>query len=210
MSWSDNLDSRRDGRSDAQRGRYDYDRQHDWSEAGREYRRGYEQVEEERREEERAERQAEESRQEAHQRDLARQAQYKAEQYEPPEPEPEPEEPEPVVAAIQEVNGRLYSGVRIPTGEISINVNGHPLPARLDLANHSPTGFEWGYAGSGPAQLALAILAHHLKDDEQAVALHQAFKFEVVAKLPKSGWRLSAHDVEKAVSRILENKTVWP
>jgi hypothetical protein len=28
----------------------------------------------------------------------------------------------------------------------------------LTLRNHSPTGFEWGYAGSGPAQLALALL----------------------------------------------------
>ncbi len=28
--------------------------------------------------------------------------------------------------------------------------------------NHSPDGFNWGYAGSGPAQLALAILLEAL------------------------------------------------
>lgn len=39
---------------------------------------------------------------------------------------------------------------------------GYPLPLRLDLFNHSPDGFEWGYGGSGPAQLALAILADFL------------------------------------------------
>ena len=33
------------------------------------------------------------------------------------------------------------------------------LDLRLDLRNHSPTGFSWGYGGSGPAQLALAICA---------------------------------------------------
>src|SRR5262245_22144387 len=33
-----------------------------------------------------------------------------------------------------------------------------PLPLCLELRNHSPTGFEWGYGGSGPAQLALALL----------------------------------------------------
>jgi hypothetical protein len=33
------------------------------------------------------------------------------------------------------------------------------LDPRLDLYNHSPTGFAWGYGGSGPAQLALALLA---------------------------------------------------
>lgn len=32
----------------------------------------------------------------------------------------------------------------------------HPGPSLL-LANHSPTGFEWGYLGSGPSQLSLAI-----------------------------------------------------
>ena len=37
-----------------------------------------------------------------------------------------------------------------------------PLDSRRDLWNHSPTGFEWGYCGSGPAQLALALLADHL------------------------------------------------
>jgi hypothetical protein len=31
------------------------------------------------------------------------------------------------------------------------------LPVRLDVTNHSPDGFEWGYGGSGPAQLALAM-----------------------------------------------------
>jgi hypothetical protein len=38
-----------------------------------------------------------------------------------------------------------------------------PLPLRCDLVNHSPTGFSWGYAGSGPAQLALAILADYFE-----------------------------------------------
>ena len=30
--------------------------------------------------------------------------------------------------------------------------------ASLKVRKHSPDGFEWGYSGSGPAQLALAIL----------------------------------------------------
>ena len=31
--------------------------------------------------------------------------------------------------------------------------------------SHSPTGFSWGYAGSGPAELARAILVHALGDE---------------------------------------------
>jgi hypothetical protein len=30
---------------------------------------------------------------------------------------------------------------------------------------HSPTGFSWGYGGSGPAELARCILIDHLADD---------------------------------------------
>jgi hypothetical protein len=46
---------------------------------------------------------------------------------------------------------------------------------------HSPTGFAWGYGGSGPAQLALAILLKFV-DERTALELHQSFKREVVAQ----------------------------
>ena len=69
-----------------------------------------------------------------------------------------------------------------------VTVNGYPLNPRLDLWNHSPTGFEWGYGGSGPAQLALALLSDHLDDDDQALELHHEFKREVVAKFGRRGW----------------------
>ena len=54
---------------------------------------------------------------------------------------------------------------------VIVTVNGRRLNPRLDLWNHSPTGFEWGYCGSGPAQLALAILADHCGNDKQGVQL---------------------------------------
>ena len=68
------------------------------------------------------------------------------------------------------------------------------LPLRLDLFNHSPSGFNWGYGGSGPAQLALAILADALKDDKTAVRLHQSFKFRYVGSF-NDAWRLTEEDV---------------
>jgi hypothetical protein len=51
------------------------------------------------------------------------------------------------------------------------------------LWNHSPDGFSWGYSGSGPAQLALAILLDVTGDEGLASRHHQAFKFKYVA-----GW----------------------
>jgi len=85
------------------------------------------------------------------------------------------------------------------------------LDPRLDLCNHSPTGFAWGYSGSGPAQTSLAILAdwfgkqtdaevdrilgvlriEHLESpptlehrswrEYLAICLHQSFKARVIA-----------------------------
>jgi hypothetical protein len=72
-----------------------------------------------------------------------------------------------------------------------------PLDPRLDLFTHSPTGLEWGYGGSGPAQLTLAILAEHLGDDAMAVRLHQAFNWSVIAKFNRAGGRLSSGDIDR-------------
>ena len=83
-----------------------------------------------------------------------------------------------------------------------VTVNGLPLNPRLDLWNHSPTGFEWGYGGSGPAQLALAVLADHLGVDTEAVSLHQAFKSAVVARLPGKGWTLTTEEIRETVTAI--------
>ncbi len=79
------------------------------------------------------------------------------------------------------------------------------LPMRLDLFNHSPTGYEWGYYGSGPAQLALALLAHALKDDERAVRLHQRFKTRVIAPMPKHvgfEWEFTQDDIVRLAAEI--------
>ena len=71
----------------------------------------------------------------------------------------------------------------------------HLLRARLDLRNHSPTGFAWGYGGSGPAQLALAILADASADDITAQQCYQQFKCERIATLPRGAWEMEASDV---------------
>ena len=59
----------------------------------------------------------------------------------------------------------------------------------LAVAQHSPDGFGWGDGGCGPAQLALAILLR-ATDQQTALAHYQAFKWDVVAKLPQAGFSL--------------------
>lgn len=57
------------------------------------------------------------------------------------------------------------------------------LQRSLVVVNKSPTGFAWGYGGSGPSQLALAILLQ-FTDDDTAKELFQQFKDEFIARLP--------------------------
>jgi len=81
-----------------------------------------------------------------------------------------------------------------------------PLGAGYDLWNNPPTGFSWGYNGSGPAQLALVILTDYFgaKPGGKALAeaLYEPFKFTVIAVLPDR-WEMSFEEVGIALCRIL-------
>jgi hypothetical protein len=54
------------------------------------------------------------------------------------------------------------------------------------IRNHSPDGFSWGYGGSGPAQLALAIVLK-IKGSPEG---YQNFKWNVIAPLPQSDFNI--------------------
>lgn len=71
-----------------------------------------------------------------------------------------------------------------------VEVDGKLLTPRrsLEVFNHSPDGFGWGYGGSGPAQLALALLLEAGLHNDDAVALHQKFKFQFLAPLPRAAF----------------------
>jgi len=74
----------------------------------------------------------------------------------------------------------------------AVRVDGRPItPTRSQaVMNHSPDGFAWGYGGSGPAQLALALLLEAGLSDRAAIALHQRFKAQFIARLPRGSFRL--------------------
>src|SRR5947208_15806700 len=103
---------------------------------------------------------------------------------------------------------KFYHGERTPDGcEVEVidadhPQGGYPLDPRTDIRNHSPSGYEWGYGGSGPAQLALALLADALGDDEKAQRFYQDFKFKVIGRLEGDSWELSQEDIRQAVSAL--------
>jgi hypothetical protein len=98
----------------------------------------------------------------------------------------------------------VYRGRRTPENpagkKCEVQVNGEALPRRYDLLSASPSGYEWGYGGSGPAQLAIAILACECSDGI-ACNHYQQFNQEVVAKLPELRWKISGEEVKAFLNK---------
>lgn len=85
-----------------------------------------------------------------------------------------------------------------------VHIDGQVLrPDRSQkVRNHSPDGFNWGYGGSGPAQLALAILLKYMPE-EIAVKVYQTFKFNVVAKWPQHDFEVTVN-LKKEINKFYE------
>jgi hypothetical protein len=107
------------------------------------------------------------------------------------------------VASVERHADALIEGVtcwRAPDGAARSSI-----PQRH--VHYAPTGFDWGFGGSGPADLALNVLAVFLplaadatgvalRDgssvSEAAWVLHQAFKYDLIATLPRAGGHITA------------------
>jgi hypothetical protein len=70
------------------------------------------------------------------------------------------------------------------------------LPLHLELRDHSPTGFAWGYSASGPAQLALALAMDATGDAELALRHYQELKRRLVAGW-QGEWSITAQQVRE-------------
>ena len=106
---------------------------------------------------------------------------------------------------------RVYRGERIggiasvtfrdDTGPFSA---GSPWPlsplASQAIRNHSPDGFEWGYGGSGPAQLALALLLDATGDADLAERHYQDFKRAAVAGW-EDDWKVTEAEIQDWLMR---------
>ncbi len=98
------------------------------------------------------------------------------------------------------MSSRTYRGERTIDGAV-VTVDDAPLRPRLDLHAFTRRGFEWGYEGDGPLQLALAILAEHFGVDGRARAECSAFMSRVVACFGNE-WEMTSADIDRALARI--------
>jgi len=112
---------------------------------------------------------------------------------------------------------KIYSGARTKLGvavEVKIYDHQHRVRQRnlRHIPCHSPDGFEVGYEGSGPADLALAILVDYFgerpprdgyksprfsrwAEQSRAWQLHQPFKRAFIAKLGDK-WTLYSMQIQ--------------
>lgn len=91
-----------------------------------------------------------------------------------------------------------------------IYIDGHRLYDTYSqkIRNHSPDGFNVGYNGSGPSQLALAILLKFLPK-EDACNYYQEFKFSVVGKWPQKDFEMFI-DFRKIILNIVQERIKDP
>lgn len=67
---------------------------------------------------------------------------------------------------------------------------------------HSPDGFEWGYGGSGPSDLALSILADWLGEDPSPKELSQG-RFEITDEM------FEAATNQDEIDALIDRSRLW-
>ncbi len=96
---------------------------------------------------------------------------------------------------------KIYKGERGGDGAV-VTVNGRLLDPRLDLRNFGGDGFEWGYDGAGPRQLAFAILAD-LEGPEIAFQRYRDFTTDVIAEIEDDYFSISSDDINEAQDGVV-------
>jgi len=94
-----------------------------------------------------------------------------------------PDAPRDIVIEMKRTKPRMESG---SSAHVSL---------QQAIQYHS-YGFEWGYGGSGPADLALNILMLFVLPPE-AWRLHHDYKNSVIARVPEMGGTIRGEDVVK-------------
>ena len=95
---------------------------------------------------------------------------------------------------------KTYEGKRTIDG-LRVTVDGKPLGEHYDVKRFTTYGFEWTYEGESPQQLALAILADYLGDNDLAIRLSEPFMKKIVANLDND-WTLKSAEIDSALKSI--------
>jgi hypothetical protein len=95
---------------------------------------------------------------------------------------------------------KIYDGKRTIDG-LKVTVDGRPLDEHYGVKQFTSYGFEWTYEGPSPQQLALAILADYLGDNNRAIRLSEPFMKKIIANFDND-WTLSGAQIDAALKEI--------
>jgi hypothetical protein len=98
--------------------------------------------------------------------------------------------------------------IRLPEGTVL-------TPERsLNVVNHSPSGFEVGYRGSGPTQLACGLLLDYYDDAQVAREHYITFRNRVISQLewdgPAACWHLTGEEIDAAMATLTDDVVALP
>lgn len=109
---------------------------------------------------------------------------------------------------------KIYRGTRYGQHQLTVTVEQStprkppgPQIALRHLVRHSPTGFQWGYGGSGPSDLARSLLADLFGEPEIHQTLYRAFTGAIIRNLGDT-WTLTEEQVRGVVRGILIDEAV--
>lgn len=141
-----------------------------------------------------------------------------------------PEEPgvADLAAFAADLRAHLVDGRPVDVADLMARK--HDLLERIEAAKHrsqeplehsqvhSPDGFEWGYAGNGPADLAHAILTNYLGTQPPDLIRFE-FRDQIVAGLPRDRFLLRADQIDvwiqanqrlfREIGAAEENGSAW-
>lgn len=83
------------------------------------------------------------------------------------------------------------------------------LEPSLKIRSHSPTGFEFGHHGSGPAQLALAILMDFTGKVPHP-EMYQRFKSWHLSNIPHPGGIIGGKEIQQFIDNFPGKKFMSP
>ena len=71
------------------------------------------------------------------------------------------------------------------------------------ICRHSPDGFQWGYGGSGPSDLALSLMVDYFERQgvveamREADGCYQDFKWDFIAKIFEAEWSITEEEIHQ-------------
>lgn len=83
--------------------------------------------------------------------------------------------------------------------DVTVHVPDGSMATLPHLVYHSPDGFEWGYGGSGPSDLARSIVGDVMDWKDPHPALYQMVKWKLIANMPHKGGEITEEQVREVL-----------